>query len=43
MVLFGQQGDAFISQKELEDNSASYGPDLLAVMGNSLPKMLKPA
>jgi alanine racemase len=43
VVLFGRQGDAFISQKELEDNSASYGPDLLAVMGNSLPKMLKPA
>ncbi|MES2293555.1 MAG: alanine racemase [Pseudomonadota bacterium] len=42
VVLFGRQGDAFISQKELEDNSASYGPDLLAVMGNSLPKMLKP-
>ena len=43
VVLFGRQGDAFISQKELEDNSASYGPDLLAVMGNSLPKMMKPA
>ena len=25
----------------LETNSSAYGPDLLAVMGNSLPKMLK--
>jgi alanine racemase len=41
VVLFGRQGGETISQKELEDNSASYGPDLLAVMGNSLPKMLK--
>ena len=41
VVLFGRQGDEVITQKELETNSASYGPDLLAVMGNSLPKMLK--
>lgn len=41
-VLFGRQGNEVITQKELEDNSSSYGPDLLAVMGNSLPKMLKP-
>src|SRR5579862_1909528 len=26
---------------ELETNSSAYGPDILAVMGNSLPKMLK--
>ena len=41
VVLFGRQGEEVITQKELETNSASYGPDLLAVMGNSLPKMLK--
>ncbi|MEO7053450.1 MAG: alanine racemase [Rhizomicrobium sp.] len=43
VVLFGRQGDAFISQAEFEKNSASYAPDLLAVLGNSLPKMLKKA
>jgi len=43
VVLFGRQGDEVITQKELETNSSAYGPDLLAVMGNSLPKMLKPA
>jgi alanine racemase len=41
VVLFGRQGDEVITQAELERNSASYGPDLLAVMGNSLPKILK--
>jgi alanine racemase len=41
VVLFGRQGDDVITQKELETNSSAYGPDLLAVMGNSLPKMLK--
>jgi alanine racemase len=43
VVLFGRQGDEVITQKELETNSSAYGPDLLAVMGNSLPKMLKAA
>jgi alanine racemase len=43
VVLFGRQGDAFISQAEFEKNSAAYAPDLLAVLGNSLPKMLKNA
>lgn len=41
VVLFGRQGGEVITQKELETNSSAYGPDLLAVMGNSLPKMLK--
>jgi len=41
VVLFGKQGNEVITQNELEQNSSSYGPDLLAVMGNSLPKMLK--
>ena len=43
VVLFGRQGDAFISQAEFEKNSAAYAPDLLAVLGNSLPKILKKA
>jgi alanine racemase len=43
VVLFGRQGDEVITQAELEKNSASYGPDLLAVLGNSLPKVLKKA
>jgi alanine racemase len=41
VVLFGRQGGETITQAELEHNSAAYGPDLLAVMGNSLPKILK--
>ncbi len=41
VVLFGRQGGEFVSQAEFEKNSASYAPDLLAVLGNSLPKMLK--
>jgi alanine racemase len=41
VVLFGRQGGEAITQSELESNSLSYGPDLLAVMGNSLPKVLK--
>ncbi|MEP6830677.1 MAG: alanine racemase [Rhizomicrobium sp.] len=43
VVLFGRQGSEFISQAEFEKNSAAYAPDLLAVLGNSLPKMLKKA
>jgi alanine racemase len=41
VVLFGRQGNDVITQAEFESNSASYGPDLLAVLGNSLPKILK--
>jgi len=43
VVLFGRQGSEVITQAELEKNSAAYGPDLLAVLGNSLPKVLKKA
>lgn len=43
VVLFGRQDEEFISQAEFEKNSASYAPDLLSVLGNSLPKILKPA
>ena len=41
VVLFGRQGDEVITHKELETNASAYVTDLLAVMGNSLPKMLK--
>ena len=30
-----------ITQKELEANSTAYGPELLAMLGNSLPRVLK--
>ncbi len=43
VVLFGRQGGEVITQAEFEANSASYAPDLLAVLGNSLPKMLRQA
>lgn len=43
VVLFGAQGSERITQAELETNSSAYGPELLAVLGNSLPKVLKPA
>lgn len=41
VVLFGRQGGEFISQKEMETNASAYGPELLAMLGNSLPKVLK--
>ncbi|WP_156255144.1 alanine racemase [Sandarakinorhabdus oryzae] len=43
VVLFGAQGSERVTQAELEANSSAYGPELLAVLGNSLPKVLKPA
>ena len=42
VVLFGAQGNERITQAELEANSSAYGPELLAVLGNSLPRVLKP-
>jgi alanine racemase len=42
VVLFGRQGDQLISQRELESNSSGFGPELLAMLGNSLPRILKP-
>jgi alanine racemase len=42
VVWFGRQGEATITQKELEANSSAYGPELLALLGAALPKMLKP-
>ncbi|MCU0892026.1 MAG: hypothetical protein MUE77_09835 [Sandarakinorhabdus sp.] len=41
VVLFGAQGTERITEAELETNSQAYGPELLAVLGNSLPKVLK--
>lgn len=42
VVLFGPQGADRITQAELEANSSAYGPELLAVLGNSLPRVRKP-
>lgn len=42
VVLFGAQGAGRITQAELESNSSAYGPELLTVLGNSLPRVLKP-
>ena len=42
VVLFGPQGQDRITQPEFERNSASYGPEMLAVLGATLPRVLKP-
>ena len=41
VVLFGAQGGDRISQAELEANSSAYGPELLAVLGATLPRVLR--
>jgi alanine racemase len=41
VVLFGAQGAERITQAELEANSGAYGPELLAVLGATLPRVLK--
>jgi alanine racemase len=41
VVLYGKQGTEEIAQRELESNSSAYGPEVLAMLGNSLPKVLK--
>lgn len=41
VVLFGAQGAERITQAELERNSSAYGPELLAVLGAALPRVLK--
>jgi alanine racemase len=41
VVLFGGQGTEVIGRSELESNSSAYGTEVLAVLGNSLPKVLK--
>ncbi len=46
VVIFGAQsgrlGSDRITQAEFEANSGHYGPELLALLGNSLPRVLKP-
>jgi len=43
VVLFGAQGGDRISQAEFESNSGAYGPEMLAVLGATLPRVLKAA
>lgn len=40
VVLFGAQGLERITQGEFERNSASYGPEMLTVLGATLPRVL---
>lgn len=42
VVLFGSQGRERITQAEFEANSSGFGPELLAVLGATLPRVLKP-
>ncbi len=41
VVLFGAQGTDRITQPEFEANSSAYAPEMLAVLGATLPKVLK--
>ena len=43
VVLFGKQGEAEVTQSELEDANGALLADLYTVWGNSNPKILKPA
>jgi alanine racemase len=40
VVLFGAQGGERITQAEFEANSSAYGPEMLAVLGATLPRVL---
>lgn len=40
VVLFGAQGKERIGQAEFEANSAAFGPELLSVLGATLPRVL---
>jgi alanine racemase len=42
VVLFGPQGAERITQAEFEANSSAYAPEMLAVLGAALPRVLKP-
>lgn len=42
VVLFGPQGADRITQAEFEANSSAYAPEMLAVLGAALPRVLKP-
>ena len=41
VVLFGPQGTDRITQAEFEANSTAYAPELLAVLGATLPRVTK--
>ena len=41
VVLFGPQGTDRITQAEIEANSSAYAPEMLAVLGAALPRVLK--
>ncbi|MBB3861881.1 alanine racemase [Novosphingobium hassiacum] len=41
VVLFGAQGAARIAQAEFEANGSAYAPEMLAVLGATLPRVLK--
>jgi alanine racemase len=41
VVLFGPQGGDRITQAEFEANSSAYAPEMLAVLGATLPRALK--
>ncbi len=41
VVLFGAQGPARITQAEFEANGSAYAPEMLAVLGATLPRVLK--
>jgi len=43
VVLFGAQGDQRITQPEFEANGSAYAPEMLAVLGATLPRVLKRA
>jgi len=42
VVLLGRQGADRITQAEFEANSSAYAPEMLAMLGATLPKVLKP-
>lgn len=42
VVLFGAQGTDRITQPEFEANSGAYAPDMLTVLGATLPRVLTP-
>ncbi|WP_408589663.1 alanine racemase [Novosphingobium sp.] len=41
VVLYGAQGAERITQAEFEGNSSAYAPEMLAVLGTGLPRVLK--
>ncbi|CAH0496219.1 alanine racemase C-terminal domain-containing protein [Novosphingobium sp. CECT 9465] len=41
VVLFGAQGNQRITQAEFEANGSAYAPEMLTVMGATLPRVLK--